>query len=441
MSEADRTGQIRLAVDQEVFIESVQQDHKVEDANVATEVTSFERAGDAYVLEGAIVFAAYLTKAEAGPDGAPYSKHVHHRMPFTLRVPTQFQPRGVVNVASRISDWQLDVISDGWLRVQAALSIVGLNGKHGYHFQCGAQEEGDVLFGARVPAAEAMDAAEVADDINASAADSEQLVEDSFELVRGDGARDFESAPESKLDNLASQVSQARGGVSEGQPGDEKPAANVSAAAQTDAVPEQPSVRDELVNLDKHVQTGLDETEGANLSLHQSEATPHAEAESSEFEFQHQVDLKKVPLRAEEPPSDETSAELQPAVQAKDESFVASRGFSEDGFQATSGFIPTVRVGAQASDNEPDEETSPPENDQRSALVDTSLWSFVDFNAPDNYYTLRYVIVMDEESLGSVAERVGCSEGDLLRMNRINSDSVAAGQVLKAPGRPAMSPS
>ena len=174
MSEADRNGQITLGVDQEVFIETVEHDHTVDDANVATEVTSFERVGDAYVLEGAIVFAGYLTKATsqsgAGHDLAanPYARHVHHRMPFTLRVPVQFQPRGVVNVASRISDWQLDVMSEGWLRVQAKLRVSGLNGKHGYHFQCGAQEVGDVLFGNTSTDSETTDVAEASVDKSAT---------------------------------------------------------------------------------------------------------------------------------------------------------------------------------------------------------------------------------------------------------------------------------
>jgi LysM repeat protein len=462
VSEADRNGQITLAVDQEVFIETVEQDHTVDDANVATEVTSFERVGDAYVLEGAIVFAGYLTKAKsgegAGQDPASvnqYARHVHHRMPFTLRVPVQFQPRGVVNVASRISDWKLDVISEGWLRVQAKLRVSGLNGKRGYHFQCGAQEDGDVLFGNGSTDSDATDGAEVSVE---AVADSRQAVDDgqdettsgteqlenSFELVRGQPDEGFTRDAAEEQVNRVERVSEARGGVDESTHATQEPVP-VRDAAQQESVnrtPTNASVREELLALDRHVRTESMSDEPTSSPGDEKHAPLTAgvssvddAAETSEFEFAHQVDLSKVPVREPRPPESGHVREQSGEVTGE-ESFVASRSFSENGFQATAGFVPTVHVGAQAEDSLDEEETVD-DSAQESNLVrtvDTSLWSFVDFNAPDNYYTLRYVIVMDEESLPSLAARVGCSEGDLMRANRLTGESVEPGQVLKVPG-------
>lgn len=462
VSEADRNGQITLSVDQEVFIETVEQDHTVDDANVATEVTSFERVGDAYVLEGAIVFAGYLTKATsgsgAGHDSAanPYARHVHHRMPFTLRVPVQFQPRGVVNVASRISDWKLDVMSDGWLRVQAKLWVSGLNGKHGYHFQCGAQEVGDILFGNSFTDSDTTDVAEVPVDKSATpsapsvdsvqddaASRPEQLAENGLEMVRAQTDEKWAGDEEQGARSHVESVSEARGGVDESleeAENNRESSAKREDPGQMDS--ERPSAREELRTLDRYVQTDeakvSDEPKSSGkeeVLSSSTESSADESPETSEFEFEHQVDLSKVPVRATNSNVDGNVSE--PSVKGPvEESFVASRSFSEDGFQATAGFIPTVNVGIQTGDTA-NTVVDADEREEESAVmrtVDTSLWSFVDFNAPDNYYTLRYVIAMEEESLSSLAERVGCSEGDLMRTNRMTGDSIIAGQVLKVPG-------
>ena len=108
-------------------------------------------------MEGAIVFAGFMDRSSDG-GGSDYvdalsitdetmdAEQFHHRLPFVLRVPVKSQARGIVNVASRISDWDLGVVSAGWIRIQGDLTIVGLSAAGGYHFQCGAQEDGDLFF-------------------------------------------------------------------------------------------------------------------------------------------------------------------------------------------------------------------------------------------------------------------------------------------------------
>lgn len=493
VSETDRAPFIRLSVDQEVFIDTVRESDTIDDANVATEVTSFDRVGDAYVLEGAIVFAGYLTRSDAsseqigadadalsfGFDDGEYVQHVHHRMPFVLRVPVKSQQRGIVNVASRIAGWKLSVISAGWIRVVADLNIVGLNGNDGYHFQCGAQEEGDIFFGKEwldttvSPESPVVEREEQI--LSAGAASS--LLAQEFQLTRG--SEDESQADESELQpkfqadsgfspalaNPApvdqalqaklSALSDARGGHQEPQNGFEGQGEWVTSG--------ESATKDELANLDRFLngpQAELEPLEKAAafnragtpdgapeeradaieetyvFDNHLESTAPHdnqgEQAEPvAEFEFEHQI----------------SSSELlaEPPMRPSDGAFVASRSFSEDGFHATSGFAPNVTVSSQATYRGENTDERPSWYDNAGTAdgdmpylsemspVDTSLWSFVDLSVPDRYYTLRFAIVMDEETLDAVSERLACTKTDLIRVNRLSSETVIPGQTLKIP--------
>jgi stage VI sporulation protein D len=63
----------------------------------------------------------------------------------------------------------------------------------------------------------------------------------------------------------------------------------------------------------------------------------------------------------------------------------------------------------------------------------SELWSFVDFNAPERYYTLRFVLVTEEETLDAVADRVGCTRSELLRYNQLSGDTLHPGQAIAVP--------
>lgn len=518
MSEPDRAPLIQLSVDQEVFIDTVRDGDVIEDATVATEVTSFDRVDDAYVLEGAIVFAGYLTGegvergAEAGEfdslsidfDGGSIAKHVHHRMPFVLRVPVKFQPRGIVNVASRIAAWNLEVISAGWIRVVADLNIVGLNGSQGYHFQCGAQEDGDLFFdpswdtdfdtATRVessthdkpPAfadttvyADPSMASHSPDTNDAFEDESAGSVERELEWARGGEHYQFEAASggrnknegTSELQGKVEALSDARGGhdpldahhsessareisraeselearapeerrgnetKSESHAGEHRGDETESSAGQ-----KQQRTEDSQPALDKDELRSLDDVlDGQSLTDQAEEQRDESAPPSTpvvEFEFEHQVSGAELSQAAPELPAEST------------EDFVPSRSFTDDEFHATAGFVPTVRVGSDlgpsqtsAADLDSDDfarsEHGPSlkheDWEDETAHVDRDLWSFVDFNGPEAAYTLRFAIVMEEETLELVAERLGCSKADLMRVNRLTDEPVYPGQSLFIP--------
>ncbi len=508
MSEPDRAPLIQLSVNQEVFIDTVRDGDVIEDATVATEVTSFDRVGDAYVLEGAIVFAGYLTGegveggAEAREfdslsidfDGGSIAKHVHHRMPFVLRVPVKSQPRGIVNVASRIAAWNLGVISAGWIRVVADLNIVGLNGTQGYHFQCGAQEAGDLFFDpswdrsldtVASPAESSTfdkppafsDATAFADPSMASHSPgsndgfedvSADRVEPELEWARGvehsqseasSGGRN-EDSNTGELQEKVEALSDARGGhqlsdahhsessLSETRRTESELKANAQEhrrdelrqkQQRTGGGNSQPSLdKDELSSLD-HALDGQSLTD--QTADHQTnEAIPPSNS-VVEFEFEHQVNAAEL-------------SQAVPELSAESaEDFVPSRSFSDDEFHATAGFVPNVRVGSDlgpsqtsAVDLDSDEfarsEHGPSVKQEdwgdEATHVDKDLWSFVDFNGPEAAHTLRFAIVMEAETLELVAERLGCSKADLVRVNRLIDEPLYPGQSLLIPSTASM---
>jgi hypothetical protein len=523
VSESDRTPRIHLEVNQEVFLDVVRDGDVIEDATVATEVTSFERIGDAYVLEGAIVFAGYIQRdeetqvAEEGPlvvedilgfhPDEGYVEHVHYRMPFVFRVPVRAQARGVVNVTSRISSWKLEVVSAGWVRVLADLAIYGLNPQQGYHFHCGAQEEGDVLFGLAADD-DPVSGAGVADEVRLDVAiDADEAgrseiteAEDEFALVRG----------RKREVNTADAVNFARGGVDPGGsaavppegdgadsslPGELRrydrafageddalseqitkaadPHAMIDAGAAEAREPQTEAIeaddRDERASPRKGVHRVSSEAVSVDgVSPFGAEAEFGAEADEGgqsgdspravdgrdeavdEFEFEHQVSADEMRQPYASVPSPET--------------FSAARAFTEEGFQAGAGFSPKVTYGSRADggrgsadrlrmepgvagdedlDARVDAEESAgerwsPETEQgrgeSSKAPVSDMWSFVDFSAPERTYTLRFAIVVEDESVDSLAERLGCSKQELLRLNRLSSETALyAGQTLLIP--------
>ncbi|MBX5436578.1 MAG: LysM peptidoglycan-binding domain-containing protein [Alicyclobacillaceae bacterium] len=500
MAEQHHTPVIRVPIDQEVFMDLVEDGDVFEDATVATEVTSFERVADAYVLEGAMVFAGYMRRpssaAQAGPPGLagpegglaePVVEHVHQRLPFVLRVPVKYQPRGLLNVNTRVPEWRLEVVSAGWVRVTAELQILGLNGDHGYHFRCGAQELGDVFFrtspqqNAGGAPSSPPPSTEAADSSGSAAGGTAALPEDAWEhdstletrvpamaawpeMMRGwtdvsgeadahpgDGQASDRQAggPGSDVMRAAEAVSEARGGLG-------RPAAEGGAWAGADAA--GGPAQQELAGFDRLLEgRSADTASGAGWG--QDGAADGAEPVT--FEFEHQM------------PADDVDQPAAPAGGPPhgrvNEEFLASRSFTPEGFRAAAGFAPVAAESGAQEDAEgwtptndvggDERRAQAPEVDRSAALrataeVDESaavdatnedagasplqprLWSFVDFNEPERYYTLRFAVVMDEETLDAVADRVDCSKAELMRVNRLTSEEVRPGQSLLIPSPP-----
>lgn len=406
MSESNRTPLIHLEVDQEVFIDAVRDGDTVEDATVATEVTSFERAGDAYVLEGAIVFAGYLKRAsDADPQVEPDDdilaygmaddgvvQSIHQRLPFSLRVPMTAQPRGIVNVASRIQSWKLEVIGSGWMRIQSDLQITGLSGQRGYHFTCGAQEQGDLLLEDVVQVEPEADIAVAAHQADGPGGD----------VSRGTPSNASPSVPDARTDPDA--VSDAR----QGHGWEDVGVSSAPSGAR--------STKDDLQHFDRAFAGSGDPPRGADGW--------------TQFDVEHQVDAPVHP---------HTGA----VNDTRDEMFVPSRSFSTEGFRPTSGFVPQVNVGTNFGESGEPEPVPPLETEATQFGEDadvrnwsglpSTLWSFVNFNGPEHSYTLRFVIVEQDETLDDISDRVGCPKSDLMVSNRLTTETARAGQTLLIP--------
>lgn len=133
---------IRIQVDQQLALESGMVGELRDDASVSTEITYFDRIGDSYILEGVLAFAGSVdTEAREGDDsGQNTVTPIAYRLPFALRLPIAGQPN-FLEVNTRIGKWNVEPVSPGYLHLRADLAIQGLNGKNGYSFYCGEQED------------------------------------------------------------------------------------------------------------------------------------------------------------------------------------------------------------------------------------------------------------------------------------------------------------
>ncbi|MCL6636808.1 MAG: LysM peptidoglycan-binding domain-containing protein [Alicyclobacillus sp.] len=496
MSDVERAPVIRLNLDQEVFLEAVREGDTFEDATVATEVTSFDRNGDAYVLEGAVVFAGVLvppgeTDRRASPAWDPASvgatRFVQHRLPFLLRVPVRAQPRGLVNVASRITQWNIQVAAPQWLRVLADLQISGLNGQQGYHFQCGAQEAGDwfpeatpstdrtvVPEGAEQPA---RDRSMPAESPTAEAAEALAVQPAAMEWrgrgreAEGPSLEDLSAARAGHGGEDATQAAPtAAASAAAGEVDLDTPWPVASAARTTQEAadtpprhtPTEPHEAGEAAT-----SVALTDDAGASSATRPAPAEaetdvvansaaspaaagpePRQSAEAAEsvwMEFEHQ--LTPAELAADLPESDGTPAREEPTVVWGASAAAASAQLPSAGFQAlVPGRGSMAAGGGTGTVAQPTAEAAAGDLAAPAAVGEaasrsegnhgpgaSSLWSFVDFNAPETKYTLRFVIVMEEETLDMVAERLGCSKTDLMRVNHLATETVYPGQSLRVP--------
>jgi hypothetical protein len=427
MAEQDRAPMIQLPIDQEVYMDSIHEGTVVEDATVATEIVSFERVGDAYVLEGAVVFAGYVSggQAEDSSEAAEEDRHVdhiHQRLPFILRVPIRAQKRGILNVKSRLSGWKLSVAGLGWLRVQGDLQVAGLSSDEGYHFECGGQQLGHPMFEMQFRGAQEDDSAPVAEP-DKPVEDALAANQDLAEPAEDSGLFRSARTPDDALHSVE-MMSEARGGhgLDENKDG---------TLQEMDGEPETSQIRaiDELAKFDRYFAEETKEVKETR-AYEIAEQNPGTVAE---FEFEHQLSPEEM-IQFEETP---------PAPKAMDETFVASRSFLDEGFHAAAGFArprqPAELNHAAREDTLPvmsgDVESEEEVRNEQTTPGD-SLWSFVDFNAPERKRTLRYIIVMEEETLETVAERLHCTKSELVRVNKMEVESIEPGQILLVPEVP-----
>lgn len=144
LAEQEARQAIELFIDQQVFMDAVHGNEQVEELSAHTEVTTFEYRGDDLFLEGNILFTAYLDNQvkmnNASSTQTNDVENVQHRMPFDLKVPVAFQPKGLLDVQVQIPDATIRILGPGWTNVQAFLVVEGLSPTGGYVAHFGAQE-------------------------------------------------------------------------------------------------------------------------------------------------------------------------------------------------------------------------------------------------------------------------------------------------------------
>lgn len=127
-----------LFLDQQVFVNEVYGNERIDQFSAYTEVTSFEKRGNLYYLEGNILMAAYLERDVQGGEQERV-EHVEYRMPFDIAVPVFGQPDGMLNVKVHVPEMDLEILGPGWLHFEALLVVEGLSAEGGVSANCGAQ--------------------------------------------------------------------------------------------------------------------------------------------------------------------------------------------------------------------------------------------------------------------------------------------------------------
>lgn len=447
MSESGRDPLIRLPIDQEIFSQVARAGDTVEDATVASEVISLAREGSVYEIEGAIVFAGYVRNSELettdeSADGEEM-EHIHHRLPFTLRVPVESQQPNVINIKSRLSGFALNIVSDNWLNVQGNLEIHGLRADEGYHFRCGGQEEGTAFFrddqkndAAEKLTSEAPEVTDEADDaadlITAGEDDWRFAPEEDHHLEEGDEAEDgnlefeFRGAQENAEERgheefVGEKVSEARQGHGWSDDG-----AQTDARAGASSEETVEPIRNELAHLDRHFVSQPKAPDA--LQENRSAQNPEPEKEPiASFEFEHQLEEGLEDPNHRERNEKEASTEVR-GDEAVEETWrprftIASVVNTEDDVNEAESIVDETEERHEVATTSP-------------SVTDSDLWSFVDFNGPEPRYSLKYVVVMEEETMELVAERCGCVTSELERMNPWTQGQVRPGQALYIPPKP-----
>jgi hypothetical protein len=147
---------IQVRVDRQCEVPELKGTESLEDMTMATEITSFAREGDAYVLQGFIEMIGFASSGERGwqdgwtePEGFLFDavtneggfRRIEQRLPYELRVRADDQESEVLRVKTKLGSWDVHVLGPGLLHIRTDLIVEGLSGS-GYYFRCGEQEEG-----------------------------------------------------------------------------------------------------------------------------------------------------------------------------------------------------------------------------------------------------------------------------------------------------------
>ncbi|MBX6394949.1 MAG: LysM peptidoglycan-binding domain-containing protein [Alicyclobacillaceae bacterium] len=156
MRDQKRQRTIQVRVDRQCEVPDLKGTESLEDMTMATEITSFAREGDAYVLQGYIEMIGFASSGDGGwqdgwtqPEGFLFDavtneggfRRIEQRLPYELRVRADDQESEVLRVKAKLGAWDVHLLGPGLLHIRADLIVEGLSGS-GYYFRCGDQEEG-----------------------------------------------------------------------------------------------------------------------------------------------------------------------------------------------------------------------------------------------------------------------------------------------------------
>ncbi len=128
-----------LFLDQQVFMDAIHGNERIDQYSAYTEVTTFEQRGEHLFLEGNILISAYLEREEL-VAGEAQVEHVEHRLPYEVAVPVYAQIPGMLSVKVQVPELEVEILGPGWLHLEALLLVEGLSAEDGAIITCGAQE-------------------------------------------------------------------------------------------------------------------------------------------------------------------------------------------------------------------------------------------------------------------------------------------------------------
>ncbi|MFC4767884.1 LysM peptidoglycan-binding domain-containing protein [Effusibacillus consociatus] len=494
MALGDHNQVIRIQVDQRLALESGVVGDLREDATVSTEITYFDRIGDSYILEGILAFSgAVESPAREGEDSGPDSvTPISYRLPFALRLPVQGQPN-FLEVNTRIGKWDVQPLAPGFLQLQAELAIQGLNGKNGYSFYCGEQE--DWVQPQIVTAEESIDRSEGTPRTNAAAANFEAALLETRQdqEEQGYNEQDWLIEAQEERDEQDTLVFNPDYGWHE----------------QLNSALEQPSEMEEVRVEQVFQEEDLDMENRADQEADEAEKEIRDQEEDYQFEALADEVVKKASVEklwpVGEPPEKPVTAMTQPEQQMQEivsaanasdgpaeEQIVTAQGEPMEtepvaaeapALQSPAGpklsfgskkeeeapapvklsgllhggslaknfareSVPTDDPAAAVSQNALQQDSEPvsspreePAEQTGENLTDvtnessSSIWGNWIQKASDNKFTLKFRIIQEAESLDQIANNYETPIENLMRANGLTNEQVDVGQVLIIPGR------
>ncbi|MDI3256542.1 MAG: LysM peptidoglycan-binding domain-containing protein [Kyrpidia sp.] len=409
MREGKRQRTIQVRVDRQCEIPELQGDESLEDMTLATEIASFTREGDVYVLEGYIEIIGYAAPPEDGrgdgwtrPGGFLFDavtgqgslKRIQERLPYQLRVRAEDQEEEVLHVKTKLGSWDAHVLGAGSLHLRADLIVEGFSAT-GYYFRCGDQEEG---FWPGIGLGEL------------SAADGDgDSGEANLQGCSGDPDGDLPSFQfEAGQDPLSSPAGLP--GDQTGRPGG-MPASlepHIESAAWVSGDPERDA---ELgVTTESTGGGGTVDGMGAKEAGEADDGTGAAHGIEAGAREALGEGVSGEP-GAENPPEEAVPTGGEEAGESPD-----VPGSSIEPEEEDRAAVAAVRAGQERAD----------------AFAWSKLYSRTE--GPGSA-TLTFRQVQEEESLVSIAEEYRVSVGELMRLNGLSQEAVHAGQWLVVPGR------